>query len=58
MLFLENIPNFDGNFGSCLQGWKNYAQNGHRWDFKANGDQILENGQVISNPRRAVQTAL
>lgn len=46
----ENVPNFDYSWGSCLSEWKNYAEEGHQWDFKKNGDQYLEQGQVYQNP--------
>jgi alpha 1,2-mannosyltransferase len=36
-------------WGSCLGLWKNYAEQGHQWDFRANGDQILETGQVLNH---------
>ncbi|KAI8875223.1 glycosyltransferase family 15 protein, partial [Backusella circina FSU 941] len=44
----ENTVNFDNMWGSCLGLWKNYAEQGQQWDFRANGDQILETGQVLN----------
>ncbi|KAL7316075.1 hypothetical protein PS15m_005215 [Mucor circinelloides] len=46
----DNVPNFDYSWGSCLSEWKNYVEEGHQWDFKKNGDQYLEQGQVFQNP--------
>ncbi|KAI8882949.1 glycosyltransferase family 15 protein [Backusella circina FSU 941] len=47
----ENIGNFDEQWGSCLNDWKGY--NEKPWDFRKNGDQILEFGQVVKKPEHA-----
>ncbi|KAI8636502.1 glycolipid 2-alpha-mannosyltransferase-domain-containing protein [Parasitella parasitica] len=46
----DNVPNFDYSWGSCLSEWKSYAEEGHQWDFRKNGDQYLEGVQVFQNP--------
>ncbi|KAI8351479.1 glycolipid 2-alpha-mannosyltransferase-domain-containing protein [Choanephora cucurbitarum] len=47
----ETYQNADTMWGSCLADWKNYAEEGHRWDFRSNGDQIVDFGQVLyANP--------
>ncbi|KAI9483657.1 MAG: nucleotide-diphospho-sugar transferase [Benjaminiella poitrasii] len=54
----ENIPNFDSQWGSCLSSWKNYPEEGHRWDFAKNGLEYLESGQIVHKPGLAVDILL
>ena len=49
---LENVANFDYNgWGTCMPKWDAFPEEGVRWDFKSNGDQIIgEEGKIVSKP--------
>ncbi|CEI99035.1 hypothetical protein RMCBS344292_13129 [Rhizopus microsporus] len=46
----EDVGNFDEMWGSCLSEWKSYRTEGHQWNFKANGNQVLED-RIIHNQK-------
>ncbi|KAG1125306.1 hypothetical protein G6F42_008830 [Rhizopus arrhizus] len=48
----EDVGNFDEMFGSCLSDWKSFRTEGLQWDFRKNGDQIVE-GRAIHNKKFA-----
>ncbi|CDS03762.1 hypothetical protein LRAMOSA01163 [Lichtheimia ramosa] len=43
----EDTPNFDYAWGSCLPKWDAYPEQGVSWDFRPNGDQIIEKQHVV-----------
>ncbi|KAI8378642.1 glycolipid 2-alpha-mannosyltransferase-domain-containing protein [Blakeslea trispora] len=43
----ESFQNADNMWGSCLADWNGYAEEGHRWDFRSNGDQVVDFGQIL-----------
>ncbi|EIE89719.1 hypothetical protein RO3G_14430 [Rhizopus delemar RA 99-880] len=49
----EDVGNFDEMFGSCLSDWKSFRTEGLQWDFRKNGDQIVE-GRAIHNKKFAL----
>ncbi|KAI7860529.1 glycolipid 2-alpha-mannosyltransferase-domain-containing protein [Circinella umbellata] len=48
----ENVANFDYNgWGTCMPKWDAFPEEGIRWDFKSNGDQIIgKEAKIISKP--------
>ncbi|KAI8390989.1 glycolipid 2-alpha-mannosyltransferase-domain-containing protein [Radiomyces spectabilis] len=46
----EDVSNFDTMWGSCLPNWLQYPDSGRRWDFLANGDQVLDESRTIHRP--------
>jgi hypothetical protein len=51
LFFIENIGNFDEQWGSCLNDWKGYTEK--PWNFRKNGDQLFEFGHSVNKPEYA-----